>query len=157
MPRPRKQLLLEAGWALACMAWRVRRWPFARLAATLGRPTPAGADSDVLQTKPGPSDLVMARDVRWAIAAWTRRLRPAPTCLMQAAAAQRLLARRGLPSTLVFGVQSMAASAFATGTASALGAHAWLQCRGLIVTGEREAASFRPIAAYRLAPGAQHP
>ncbi len=157
LPGRRKQLLMEAGWALARTAWRVRRWRFARLAATLGQLSAAGACSVAPERQPAPSELVTAREVQWAIGAWTRRLRPAPTCLMQAAAAQGLLARRGLASTLYFGVQSLTATASGPGSQSARGAHAWLQCAGLIVTGEREAAAFRPIAAYRLAPEDRNP
>lgn len=161
LPRQRQRLLLETGWTLACMAWRVRRWRFARLAATLGTPVPAaavvGGGSNDPQAPPGPGDLALAKDVQWAIAAWVRRLRPAPTCLMQAAAAQRLLARRGVASTLVFGVQSMAATAARSSTQGALGAHAWLRCGGLLVTGANEAALFRPIAAYQRVPAAGQP
>jgi len=161
LPRQRKRLLIESGWALACMAWRVRRWNFSSLAATLGTLMPPPAPADIPTTggaaPPDSSDLALATDVRWAIAAWVRRLRPAPTCLMQATAAQCLLALRGLPSTLYFGVQSLGATAASPEAKHALGAHAWLQCAGLVVTGEREAAGFRPIAAYRLVPTAKHP
>jgi hypothetical protein len=151
LPRQRKILLVVAAWTLACTAWRVRRWRFARLAATLGTAVPATAPCGVGRGPEFPAshgDQALAREVQWAIAAWVKRLHPAPTCLMQAAAAQRMLARRGLSSILFFGVQSLASSAVMPAVKTPLGAHAWLCCAGLLVTGEREAASFRPIAAY---------
>jgi hypothetical protein len=155
LPSLRKRLLVEGGIALACMAWRVRHWRFERLAATLGTLSPAmQAKFTVPDGALCKADLAWAREVRWAIAAWTRVLRGQPTCLMQAAAAQSMLARRGIPSALVFGVQSATATAAVANPQHALGAHAWLRCGALIVTGEQESANFRPIAAYHLAPKA---
>jgi hypothetical protein len=169
LPAARKWLLLVCALALTSTAWRVRTWRFARLAATLGTPRSAvasrseagGASGDPAPGGIQPAipaadrlahELRCATEVRWAVGVWSRRWRPAPTCLMQAAAAQWVLARQGVPSTLYFGVRGAAPGAALPAAQRALGAHAWLRCAGLVVTGEREMAAFRPIAAYESQP-----
>ncbi len=147
LPRHRQALLLACAWALLQAAWRVRRWPFARLAATLGKPA-APAD---LQPPPASAATPRALDVRWAVAAWARAWPWRPSCLMQAVAARRLLASHGVACDIVFGVRAQPAEPAAS--TPEIGAHAWLICGSLIVTGETEAASFQPIAVYRFSPG----
>ena len=44
-----------------------------------------------------------ANAIRWAIAAVSRRVPWAASCLEEAVAAQRMLARRGIPGTILFG------------------------------------------------------
>jgi len=62
------------------------------------------------------------------------------TCLMQAIAATRMLARRGIPSTTLFGVRR--------GEAPHPDAHAWVQAGDVVVTGGTEIDSYRVIARY---------
>lgn len=132
-------------------------WPFARVAAGLGTPQSAAA---MLRERAAPAGVpgqALARDVGWAVGAWSRALPRRPTCLMQALAARRVMAARGVPCDLYFGVQAAAVASAATrGT---IGAHAWLRCDDLVVTGEAEAAAFQAIAVYRFnpAPGAGAP
>ena len=61
-------------------------------------------------------------------------------CLPQAMAAKFMLARRGCPSTLHFGVAR-------TG-ADQLTAHAWLEARNSIVVGETGVESVTPVAQF---------
>jgi hypothetical protein len=151
LPRGRRELLWACGWALLCAAWHVRMRPFGRVAAGLGAPLPASA---ALNAQCAPADTpgqALARDVRWAVAVWSRALPRRPTCLMQALAARRVLAARGVTCDLYFGVQAAAASSDAPNRPT-IAAHAWLRCGDFVVTGEAEAAAFQPIALYRFNP-----
>ncbi len=156
LPRGRRALLLASARALVQAAWRVRRWPFSRLAATLGSPespTAPGAGMPARPSTMGVDGLegdAWAADVQWAIAAWARVWPWPPTCLMQAVAARDLLVGKGLPCDLYFGVRGRAADA--ASAAAEIGAHAWLRYGALTVTGEAEAARFQPIAVYRHVP-----
>lgn len=151
LPRGRRQLLWACGWALLRSWWQVRRWPFARLAAALGVPlSPAAASRNAPATADRRGQL-LAHDVRWAVAVWSRALPRQPSCLMLAVAARQVLAARGVPCDLYFGVQAVTAAA-AVVRPHAIGAHAWLRCGKLTVTGEAEAAAFQPIAIYRFEP-----
>lgn len=152
MPRQRQVLLLDGALALLVATWKVRLWPFSRLAASLGTASAphslAGpAVSADLFT---PNDLMRALEVRWAIAAWTKVWPLQPTCLIQAVAARHLCVAQSLPCQLFFGVrgQSPKLDQFA----QHVGAHAWLRSVGTILTGDSEAARFQPIAVYCFTP-----
>ena len=67
--------------------------------------------------------------VAWAVAV-AGRLVPAATCLVRAMAAQILLARHGVESTLRLGATRAGSGEFR--------AHAWLECRGQVVVGGAE-------------------
>jgi hypothetical protein len=130
----RKRLLPVAAYAIVATMARVKFCSFRRFAAALGR---GGRESEFdLST----DQQLLAQDVEWAIAAISRRLFPRPTCLMQAAAAKRVLAGQGIPATLYFGVAPDA------GNGRAINAHAWLRCGNRIVTGRAEARRYRPLA-----------
>ena len=76
-----------------------------------------------------PPDPMIARRVGAAVRAAARRL-PGSTCLVEAVAAEAMLKRRGVPSTLHIGVR-------APSDATPLDAHAWLECAGSIVVGDQ--------------------
>jgi hypothetical protein len=164
LPAMRRRLLLALGLALLKAAWQVRVWPFARLSASLGpvsSPAAAVAGGDPPEDPPddssdGPSEAeqsLTAADLRWANAVWLGTLPWRPTCLMQAVAARALLVRRGIACQLVLGVRGSAGGGGASPIE--LGAHAWLRCAGMTVTGEHEASHFQPIAVYRYRPAAR--
>ena len=67
--------------------------------------------------------------------------------------ARQLLVAHDVACDLVFGVRGQAPSP----SSPDIGAHAWLLCGGLTVTGEAEAARFQPIAVYRFSPGDRSP
>jgi hypothetical protein len=130
----RKRLLLASGYSLIRAAFRVKRIPPSVLVLDFGtQGKQSGLDLSI-------GHLAYVRDVEWAIAAISRRMRVPPTCLMQAAAAKELLSRRGIPATVYFGV------APACGDGRAINAHAWLRCGKRIITGREEAQRFKPIA-----------
>lgn len=143
-------------------AWKVRMWPFSRLAADLGCSTSPAVTTQQQTVHAGADRLPgnsLAVDVRWAVSAWSRAWPWPPTCLMQAVAARQLLVAHDVACDLVFGVRGQAPSSAPSSAPSTLpsspdiGAHAWLLCGGLTVTGEAEAARFQPIAVYRFSPG----
>ncbi len=157
-PRHRRALLLACAWALLRAHWRVRRWPFSRLAATLGQAQPLAptADQAAVPGADPTAQAPVASDLRWAMAGLARAWPGKPTCLMLAVAARQVLVDRGVACELYFGVRGR--SGDAQPSAPAIGAHAWLRCAGRVVTGEQEAACFEPIAVYRFSPtGAQPP
>lgn len=150
LPAPRRRLLVRAGLGLMAAAWQVRRWPFARIASGLGPAqavAPSGADTEAEPLSA--AQCRQALDAAWAIDQWTRRWPWPPTCLMQALAARRLLLQAGVPCRLYFGVRGGMSSGAAP--VSGVGAHAWLCCGSLIVTGAGEASQHRAIALYRAA------
>jgi hypothetical protein len=155
MPRQRQVLLLNGALALLVATWKVRMWPFSRLAASLGTASAPHslAGTAMLADPYPPNDLIEALEVRWAIAAWSRVWPCPPTCLMQAVAARQVLVSRGLPCQIYFGVRSQQAGPSPTG--QSIGAHAWLRCAGTVVTGSAEAANFQPIAMYACGPEAE--
>lgn len=65
-----------------------------------------------------------------------------PTCLSRAMAGRALLKRRGIASTVIFGV------GFADDQSRKLGAHAWLIVEGEAILGGAEAKDFQPIARF---------
>lgn len=67
--------------------------------------------------------------IAWAVRQ-AARLVPRASCLTQGLAAQIMLARRGLPSTLHIGVRKDALAPFE--------AHAWLTFQGRIILGHRD-------------------
>ncbi|HKO01340.1 MAG TPA: lasso peptide biosynthesis B2 protein [Thermoanaerobaculia bacterium] len=85
------------------------------------------------------SDATAVRRVKWAIDAAHRRLPWNVPCLATAIAANRLLARRGIPSELWLGVK--------TSEQSPIDAHAWLVADGCVVTGAAGRDAFRPLHA----------
>jgi hypothetical protein len=73
--------------------------------------------------------------IAWAVRVAARTV-PGAACLAQAVAMQRMLARRGRPSSVELGVAKNHAG---------LEAHAWLVCDGEIVIGGEQAGAFVPL------------
>ncbi|MEY2881547.1 MAG: hypothetical protein RLZZ15_3927 [Verrucomicrobiota bacterium] len=87
------------------------------------------------------ADRKIAVDVSWAVQAAARHVRLGFVCLPQAMAAQRMLRRRGLASTLYLGVALEAEKA-------SLQAHAWLRAGDKVLTGEAEARRHTQLIAF---------
>jgi len=134
LPWASKWLMVETLLALVWFTVHVRWLPFQRLASRWG--TPGQVANMVLDER----QKRVAREVAWLIEAVGRRLPFETTCLMRTAAAQCLLARRGVATTVYLGV----APSLSDGRQ--VNAHAWLRCGDRIVTGQSEASKFRPIA-----------
>lgn len=129
-----RRLFLEALVALLRAKWEVHLVPFHRLAPQLGRAqreTPAAIT---------PTDRATAVAVSWAVQAVARHVPLGFVCLPQAIAAQRMLRRRGVATTLYLGVAAEHADRLG------LRAHAWLRAGDKLVTGEHEAARHRALA-----------
>jgi transglutaminase superfamily protein len=125
--------------ALALLLWAklLIHWvPFRRLAPRLGR-----AQAETPPTV-APAERAVGVKVSWAVQAVARHLPLGFVCLPQAIAAQWMLRRRGLSSTLYLGV------AADPERPAALIAHAWLRLGDKIVTGESEAAKHRKLASF---------
>lgn len=118
-------LLAEA--LLAAAGAKLRLWtmPFAQIAPRLGT---KGAET--LRGEEAAAEREVARRVSWAVQAVGRYLPERVVCLPQAMAAQRMLARRGVATTLYLGVKQDAAKA------GGMGAHAWLRAGNFLVTGK---------------------
>ena len=134
--RSDRRLFGEALLALIWAKLQVHTVPFRRLAPGLGR-----AQSETPATIP-PADRAVAVQVSWAVQTAARYVPLGFVCLPQAIAAQRLLRRRGIASTLYLGV------APDRHNRAAIAAHAWLRAGDKIVTGEREAAQHQVLATF---------
>ncbi len=127
------------GEALFLLGWwkvLVSLVPFRKLAPRLGR----------LQAETSPSispeERKVAVQISWAVQAAARHVPLGFVCLPQAIAAQHMLRRRGIASTLYLGVAPDRANA------AAIQAHAWLRAGDKIVTGEHEAAHHEKLASF---------
>ena len=147
LPSPGRALLLEAMLRLAWARLELMVFPFRRIAARLGgaqattsstTPSPPGAAA----SPASPRHAAIVREVAWAVTCAARHLPFEAACLPQALAATSMLARRGVPSVLHFGL------ARATTPDAALTAHAWVDADGLEVTGYPVASQFTEVARF---------
>ena len=121
LPWARKKLLVEALVLLALARLAVLTLPFRWVAKVLGRP---GAQT------PDQVDPVHAAGIRAVRAALRKVPKHVPwtsKCLDQAVAGKIMLARRGIPATVYFGVK--------TDDKGAIDAHAWLRSGSVYVSG----------------------
>ena len=80
-----------------------------------------------------------AARISWAVETAARSVPTAKNCLVRAIAGREMLARRGITSSIRLGV--------AKNSPNILSAHAWLECGGMIVTGEGEHRSYAAMPA----------
>ena len=136
LPFADQRLLAEAVAGLVVAGALLRIWPFRRLAARMGTH---------MAESPGALDPATADEaarIRWAVEACARHLPWHPVCLPQAIAAQWMLRRRGIASTLYLGVRPGAQ----------YDAHAWVRAGSLIVTGGPTHVGFAVVASFAHAP-----
>lgn len=130
-------LLLEAAAGLG-LAWAAMRLvPFGRLAAWLHPRVRRRAP-------PQPAAAEVAR-VAWAVTVAARLVPWSAVCIHQGIVAQRLLARRGIPAELYYGVRS------APGTGDIptdILAHVWVRAGGLDVVGHEVADGYVTLARF---------
>ena len=132
LPAADRGLLVEALLALCTAGLRLRVSPFSRIAGRLGQHM-----AETAETEDSPK-LLEARRVRWAVETSARHLPWKPVCLPQALAAKRMLARRGIASTLYLGVDP----------ARKLDAHAWVRVGRVIVTGGPREERFTVVSTF---------
>lgn len=126
-----RMALVEAAVLLTAASLVVKLSPF-RLVARI-------AAMDVRGRSPTDPAATIAA-VAWAVGAVARRARFRAVCIEQGLAAQVMLRRRGLASTLHYGVVSQAEAGLA--------AHVWVRYRAQDVVGCEEAPKFRLLASF---------
>lgn len=132
LPAADRALLIEATAALCAASVLLRVLTFSRLAARLGNhmaESPPSQDRTMSQR---------AHRIRWAVETTARHLVWNPVCLPQAVAAQWMLRRRGIASTLYLGVNP----------AAGLDAHAWVRAGTVIVTGGPSEKTFTVVSSF---------
>jgi hypothetical protein len=85
---------------------------------------------------PRHEDLARIRDLCWAITAIAARTPFSATCLEQGIALVMLLTMARIPAHIVVGVAR---------AESALRAHAWVECGGVVVLGGSRSQGFTPL------------
>jgi hypothetical protein len=120
-------LALWVAWALTFFV------PFRISSALVGRLGPANRED----VTPAEGASMRARAVALRIVYLAPRFGGRATCLVRALAGRILLMRRGVPSTIRFGVRK---------GPSGLEAHAWLIVNGEILLGGEGAADYVPLA-----------
>ena len=88
------------------------------------------------------TDAEVARDVGWIVERMADNTLWESACLPQAMAAQNMLKRRGISSTLYLGLNTQGRHR------PGQEAHAWLRCGEFILTGESEMGDFQSVACY---------
>ena len=126
-------LLLEAGSALTTASIAIRLLPFRWLA---GRLSEGGARRNADEVR-AVTDI---RRVRWAVEACARRLPWRIVCFQKGLALHRLLHRRGIATTLHYGV--------AQDAERGLTAHVWVTYGGEPVIGGKEAIGYACLATF---------
>jgi hypothetical protein len=126
-------LLLEAAGALLVASLAIRLLPFRRLADRLAEAAPQpGARSE--------RSLAEIGRARWAVEACARRLPWRIVCFQKGLALHRILHRRGVATTLHYGV--------AQSHERGLTAHVWVTYQGEPVIGGEEAIGYTCLATF---------
>jgi hypothetical protein len=123
----------EAASYLTLASLAIRFVPFRRLVPILTRALPRPELT-------GPARHRAIADVRRAVCAAAARLPNRPVCFPQAVAAQAMLRRRGVSTTMCYGAN--------TDAGRGLRAHVWLVAGDDGVVGQRTASQFPLLAAY---------
>jgi len=127
-------LLAEALWSLAVASATIRLAAFKRVAARAAQPPKRLSSFDV-DTRNS-----TARRVRWAIRAWAGRVPWRAVCFQQGVAAQAMLRRRGIASTLYYGVANQANRG--------LMAHVWIMDGEISVIGCENSDEYRVLGTF---------
>ena len=136
LPFERQKLLVTATLMLALVALLRRFFPFRAIAARTRHP-------DAPHAAPARQEELIAA-VRWAIWAAARRVPWRAQCFEQGFAAQWLLTRRHVPTTLHYGVANRADEGMV--------AHVWVRAGDVDVVGCNGIDEFTELARFPLAP-----
>ena len=132
LPLRDKVLFIEAASSLTMATVALKTVPFARMAPHLGRhmaESPQVEETAITER---------ARRVQWAVDTAARHLPWKPVCFPQAVAGTRMLRRRGIASTLYFGVDP----------GRDLDAHAWVRVGSVTVTGGPVECRFTVVSTF---------
>lgn len=124
-------LLIEAGLLLAVASAAIALLPFARV----GR-LASGRDAPLAPLR----EAAVIVELRWAITAMARRAPFRAKCFEQGMAAQWMLRRRGIASTLFYGI--------ARDRDRALSAHVWVRAGAYDVVGCENISDFAMVAQF---------
>lgn len=128
--RPRNlALVAEAMAGLTAASLKVRFLPFRHITSAILR--------GGIGRRPRPVNLAR---LRWAVQAAARRLPLRTMCFETALCLQAMLRRRGVPSTLHYGIRR--------GEAGSVSAHVWLSIGEEIVLGGEVAPQFACVATF---------
>lgn len=138
LPTWQKIFLLRCLLLIAAMRIGLHVLKFDRLRRLTTSPKAIAA---ALEAGPPPADMVYLKQVAWGVTRAAAYV-PRASCLTQALAAQYLLSRHGIASSIRLGVER--------DSVRRLNAHAWLICGGYIVTGGESGAirNFSQIADF---------
>lgn len=128
-------MLLEAGAWLGLARLAARLVPLRWLEPFLGRHQAESPLDDE------PAQRHTYRQTAQAILTMSRHVPWECPCLAQAIAAHRMLGRRGIPSTLYFGVRK-------TEDDPGLEAHAWLRCGRLLFLADPDSAEYAVVGKF---------
>jgi hypothetical protein len=143
LDRFRRALMIEAVLWLALIRLALMIVPFRRVAGWLGDLAPPGKAAEPSTIGPrGEDGARLAREIGWVVSRTASNVPFKALCLHQAIVAKIMLRRRGVPSTLYFGV------APGRSPGEALRAHAWLDAAGAAVTGHPVSRDFTEIACF---------
>jgi hypothetical protein len=136
--RPERGLrdVLLAGEALVLLGFFRAALSMAPARTIIGRLTRGRCD-ETAHGDVASQQLLIARRVRWAVSAAVRRSPVEFVCFPQALAGYTMLRRRGVASTLMYGV--------ARSEQEELLAHAWLMMGETVVLGGDAAKGFTPV------------
>jgi hypothetical protein len=126
-------LLAEAAGALVLASVAIRMLPFRRVVRAAGSGSPAEATA----ADAGAADI---RRVKWAVEASARYLPLKLVCFQKGLAVHKLLQRRGVATSLHYGV--------AQDPDQGLAAHVWVTHRGQPIIGGEEASRFTCLATF---------
>ena len=115
-----KLRLIEALTALAAASAAIRLAPFRRLVETMDLGNRGSSPAR-------PDQWALVASCRWAVGAWADRVPWKAVCFQRGLALHWMLRRRGIDSTLHYGVSR--------GSESGLAAHVWLSLHGRIILG----------------------
>jgi hypothetical protein len=135
----RQSLIIEASFALLHARLILLAVPFQQLALRWGRMVPNG-DTLTSSLSTRSEDIVVAKQISWAVAATASVMPFKAMCLQQAVAARAMLARRGIASVLHYGA--------GRDQRGKLIAHAWLDVGYTRVTGYPVAPNIAEICAF---------
>jgi hypothetical protein len=137
LPAPERGALLSAIVWCSTAGLVLKLFSFRRVASHLGQ------HMAVSTAEPDATRTAEVRRVEWAVATAARNLPWKPVCLPQAVAAQWMLRRKGIPSTLYLGIDP-------TGNYDA---HAWVRAGAVIVTGGPSIQRYAVVSTF----GYRHP
>jgi hypothetical protein len=144
LPIGKKLILAEAFFMLGAGRFSVLLCPFDKIKmkvesniAKLKHKYKLTKNANVLENTGSGKQLEDVFAVKWAVMVMSRYTPWKSNCFAQALAAHYMLGRRGLITSMHFGL--------AKKDTEEIAAHAWLLCNDIVVTGEREKKKFDTV------------